>query len=132
MCNFASGRVVQDIIVGDVKEINRSPGLQHQPKLSRWVMKQQLEELLLRSDIMIQNSIRLQIMSQNLLEKNLRLQDLCVHDADNDSISEKTDSKIEDNQQMPMESDSVTHQNDSMTQDSESMTSETSFGSRSC
>lgn len=88
-------------------------------------MKHQLEELLLRSDIMLQNSIRLQIMSQNLLEKKLRLQDLCVIDEDNDRISEKIDSKIEENEQMTLESDSVTHQNDSMT-------SETSLGSRSC
>lgn len=131
MCNFTEGNVIQDINAGDVKEKERSPGVQHPNKLSRRVMKQQLKELLIRSDIILQNSIRLQIMSANLLQNSLRLQTLCVIAEDNASMSGQSESKLEEIESMLLENDSKCQQNDSMTQEKGSMTEETSFGSRS-
>lgn len=130
-CNFAEGHVVEDISAGDLKGKKMSPGLLHHNKLSRRVMRHQLIELLNRSDIILQNSIRLQMMSENLLENSRRLQDLCVIAEDNESMSEKIESKTEENERMRLEIDSVSQQNASMTQETESMTEETSFGSRS-
>ena len=127
-CNFASGHVIQDISAGDVMENNMRPGLQHHKKLNSRVMKQQLQELLIRSDIILENNIRLQLMSENLLQKSLRLQDLCVIASNNESMSEELESKIEDNLRMPLECDSMTHDNDSVTQEIESVTEVMSFG----
>jgi hypothetical protein len=130
-CNFANSHVIQHINAGDVMEKNMRPGLQHHKKLNRRVVKQQLQELLIRSDIILENSIRLQIMSHNLLQNSLRLQDLCVIASDNESMSEEFESKIEDNSRMPLECDSITHHNVSVTQENESVTEVMSFGSRS-
>lgn len=129
MCNFPSGHVTPEISAGDVMAKKRSLGLEHHNKLSRRALKQQLEELLIVSDL--QNSIRLQLMSENLLHHSMLLQDLCVISEDNESMSEQLESKIEENKRVPEENDSMTHKNDSMTQESGSMTGETSFGSRS-
>lgn len=131
MCNFPSGHVIPEISAGDVMEKQRSPGLRHHNKLGRRAMKHQLEELLIVSDLILQNSIRLQLMSENLLHHSMLLQDLCVISEDNESMSEPLESKIEENERVPEDNDSMTHKNDSMTQESGSMTGETSLGSRS-
>ena len=119
MCNFASGPLIQNISTGDVNHTNRSPGLQRNNKLTWRSIKQQLEELLIQSDIILQNSIHLQVVSESLLQNSLRLQDLCVIAEDNESMSEE------------LEKDSMTHHIDSMPQEKENMTEETSCSSRS-
>jgi hypothetical protein len=132
MRNFGEGHVIEDISAGDAGETERSPGLQHQNKHSRRIMKEQLRELLIRSDIILQNSIRLQIMSANLLQQSLRLQDMCVIAEDNASMSGQSESPLEENNRMLLENDSKCQQKYSMTQERESSTEETSSGSHFC
>ena len=97
MCNYAEGRAIQDISTGVIRDKMRSPGLHHQNKLSRRVLIQHLEELLVQSDIILQNSIRLEMLSQKLLQNSRRMQDLCVIDDDTESMSEKVESMSEVN-----------------------------------
>lgn len=127
MCNYA----LQDMSTGDVKNTNRSPGLQHRNTLSRRVLIQQLKELLNRSDLILQNSIRLQILSQNLLQNSLRLQDLCVVAEDSESMTEEIESKSEGKNSIPQQNDSWTENYTAIVQDNGSMTEETSLGNRS-
>lgn len=131
MCNYVEGHAIQDINTGDMKDKKRSPGLQHQNKLSRRVLIQQLKELLTRSDLILQNSIRLQMLSQNLLQNSLRLQDMCVIAKDTESMTESIESMTEGNERMPQQNDSMTQHYTAIVQDNGSMTEEMSLGSRS-
>ena len=90
-----------------------------------------MEELLIQLDIILQNNIHLQAVSESLLQTSLRLQDLCVIAEDSESMSEELVSKIEEKGRMHLEKGSMTHQIDSMPHENESMTEETSCSSRS-
>lgn len=131
MCHYADGQTIHDINTGDMKEKSWSSGLQHQNTLSRRVVIQQLKELINRSDLILQNGIRLQMMSQNLLRKSIRLQDLCVMNQDSDSMTEEIESMSEGQQREPPQHDSMTQHYIAIVQDIGSMSEETSLGSRS-
>ena len=126
VCNYAEFHVVQDISTGLVRDNNGSPGLHHLNKLSRRVLIQQLKELLLRSDLILQNSIHIQMLSQNLLQNSLRMQDLCVIAQDIESMYERVLSMSEVNERMPQENDNMTEHYTAVVQDYGSMTEETS------
>ena len=110
MCKYTVGTVIQDMSTGYINESKRSPGLQHQNKVSREVMKQQLKELLIRSDMILQNSIRLQILSEKLLQDNIRMRDLCV-------IAEEKESFPELKERTPQKNESRARQIEGMPQD---------------
>lgn len=110
MCKYTVGTIIQDMSIGDMNENKKTPGLPHNKTLSRQVMKQQLKELLIRSDMIIENSIRLQILSEKLLLNSIQMRDLCV-------IVEGKESVPESKECMPQENDSRAHQVDSRTQE---------------
>ena len=130
MCHYAEGHTIHDINTGDMKEKSWSSGLRHQNTLSRRVVIQQLKELINRSDMILQNGIRLQMMSHNLLRKSIRLQDLCVMNQDSDSMIEEIESMSEGQLREPQQHDSMTQHYVAIVQDNGSMT-ETSLGSHS-
>ena len=68
-------------------------------------MKQQLKELLIRSDIILQNSISLQIMSEKLLQSSIRMRDLCIIAEEKESLHEapENDSRAQQIECMPQE-----------------------------
>ena len=105
MCKYTVGTVIQDMSTGDINENKSSTSLQHQNKLSRQAMKQQLKELLIRSDIILQNSISLQIMSEKLLQSSIRMRDLCVIAEEKKSLHEapENDSRAQQIECMPQE-----------------------------
>jgi hypothetical protein len=107
---YTIGTVIQDMSIGDINVNSRSPGLPHQNKLSRQVMKQQLKELLIRSNMILQNSIRLQGLSEKLLQNSIRMRDFCICIPEKESLHEL-------NEQMPQGNDSMGHQVDSRTQE---------------
>ena len=109
MCIYTIRVVIQDMSTGDINENKRSLGGQHLNKLSRQVMKQRLKELLITSDMILQNSISLQILSEKLLQNSTRMRDLCV-------IAEEKESLPEAKESMPQENDSRAQQIDSMPQ----------------
>ena len=110
MCKYTVGTIIQDMSIGDMNENKKTPGLPHNKTSSRQVMKQQLKELLIRSDMIIENSIRLQILSEKLLLNSIQMRDLCV-------IVEGKESVPESKECMPQENDSRAHQVDSRTQE---------------
>lgn len=109
MCKYTVCTVIQNMSTGDINESKRSPGLEHQNKLSRQVMKQQLKELLIRSDMILGNSIRLQILSEKLLQDSIRMRDLCV-------IVEEKDSLLEVKERTPQENEIRARQFEGMPQ----------------
>lgn len=130
-CNYTKGHAIRDICSRDMKEKTRSSGLQNQNILGRRVLIQQLKELLHRSDLILQNSHRLQMLSQDLVQTSLRLQDLCVIAGDSMSMTEEIENMTEGNGFMPQQNDSLTGHYTAIVQDNGSMTEETSLGSRS-
>lgn len=131
MCHYAGGNAIHDINTDYMKDKKRSPGLHHQTTLSRRVLIQQMKELLNRADLMLQNNIRLQVLSQRLLQKSLRMQDLCVIAEDSDNMTEEIEGMSEGKECKPRQHDSMTEHYNAIVQDNGSMTEETSLGSRS-
>lgn len=125
LCNCAEGHAVQDISTGDTMENKRSPGLHHHNKLSRRILIQHLNELLLRADLILHNSIRLQMLSQNLLQNSLRMQDLCVIAQDTESMCERVLSMSEVNERLPQQNDSMTENYTAVVHDYGGMSEET-------
>jgi hypothetical protein len=111
MCKYTVGTVIQDMSTEDRNESKRNPGLQHHNKVNRQVMKQQLKELLIRSDMILQNSILLQSLSARLLQDSIRMRDLCV-------IAEEKESSPELKERTPQENESRARQIEGMPQES--------------
>ena len=111
MCKYTVGTVIQDMSIGDLNENKRSPGLPHRNKLNRQAMRQQLKELIIRSDMILENNIRLQILSEKLLQNSIRMRDLCI-------CVEEKESLPESKERMPQENDNRAHQVDSRNQES--------------
>lgn len=131
ICHYGEGHAIHDINAGDMKDKKRSPGLRHQTTLSRRVLIQQLKELLNRSDLILQNNIRLQVLSQNLLCHSLRLQDLCVIAEDSDIMTEEIESMSQGKERKIQQHDSMTEHYTAIVEDNGSMTEEPSLGTRS-